>query len=610
MSTALERVLAELHRLERFPSVPYRVPGAWVECGTMQEYTCAASFFRGQIERLTGHPHAGQDGRVFYNAMVRHLTSYDHGLEARRAGWRTTGTFLKMIAVLPYLRSLDVGTIVVLPINTIGRVGQKGSIGSPYSVSDPFSIEPQLAEPLLRIDPEMQARAFVEAAHCMGMRVITEVVLRTASLDNVFVENHPEWFYWIHAESAPSFCAPVFSSVQAECITRQVESGNRENLPTPPAEYRRQFTQPPVRVDLGPGRWVGTTADGEPVTIPGAFADWPVDDPQPAWSDVTYLRLHRHPDFNYMAYNTIRMFDSQLEADAMANDGAWNIISAIIPSQMRALGTDGAMIDMGHALPSRLRRRVIEQARAERADAVMIEENFHIDASSARDGFDIVTGYLPFDAHSAGGLRRFIDRIASEPAQVGFFGCVESHNTARLAERVHPDRVAATWLFVSLVPRARPCIVGGMELGETRPINTGLGFTPEQIRRWPASELALFSDVPLPWDAGMAHLQQLRMLMGMLYARDVVRGLTDDDTITPLDAGNDDVVGFHRCVDGSRRGIAAVLNTSAMPSVAEFRIETLAAVAVDGRWSFDGSVLRCQLEPYQVLVIPTHRRAL
>jgi hypothetical protein len=540
--------------------------------------------------------------------MVRHLTSYDHGPQARLVGWRTTGTFLKMIAVLPYLRSLDVGTVVLLPINAIGRVGQKGSIGSPYSVRDPFAIEEGLSEPLLSMDPEQQARAFVDAAHLMGIRVITEVVLRTASLDSVFVGNHPEWFYWIHAESAPSFSAPVFSSAQVEHITHLVEGGSRENLPPPSTEYRRLFTQPPVSVHLGPDRWDGLTADGEHVTIPGAFADWPVDDPQPAWTDVTYLRLHRHPDFNYMAYNTIRMFDARLEALGMANDGAWNIISAVIPSQMRALGTDGAMIDMGHALPMELRRRVIEQARSQRPDAVMIEENFHLDAGSARDGFDIVTGYLPFDAHTTDGLRRFVERIAAGPVGVGYFGWVESHNTTRLAERVHPNLVSPLWLFVSLVPGSRPCIVAGMELGETRPINTGLGFTPEQILQWPARELPLFSDVPLPWDAGIERLHELLKLLGMLSGLDVFKGLTDRDAITPLTGGCDQVVGFLRFINGSRRGIAVILNTGATSCVAEFGAQTLAAVSVDGRWSHDGSVLRCQLESHQILVIPTHRR--
>ena len=59
------------------------------------------------------------------------------------------------------------------------------------------------------------------------------------------------------------------------------------------------------------GRWVGVLDDGTRVRIPGAFADWPPDDNQPPWTDVTYLRMYDHPDFNYMAYNTIRMYDER-----------------------------------------------------------------------------------------------------------------------------------------------------------------------------------------------------------------------------------------------------------------------------------------------------------
>jgi hypothetical protein len=147
-----------------------------------------------------------------------------------------------------------------------------------------------------------------------------------------------------------------------------------------------------------------------------------------------------------------------------------------------------------------------------------------------------------------------------------------------------------------------------MELGETRPINTGMGFTPEQILQWPASELALFSDVPLPWDAGIDRLHELLKLLGMHSRIDVLKGLTDHDAITPLAGGCDHVVGFLRCVNGSRRGVAVVLNTGATSCVAEFGAKTLAAVSVDRRWSLDGSVLRCQLESHQILVIPTHLR--
>ena len=41
---------------------------------------------------------------------------------------------------------------------------------------------------------------FVEAAHLLGMRVVLEFVLRTASKDSDWIAAHPDWFYWIKAD--------------------------------------------------------------------------------------------------------------------------------------------------------------------------------------------------------------------------------------------------------------------------------------------------------------------------------------------------------------------------------------------------------------------------
>lgn len=612
MKSALERLRDELGRLDRFPPTAYRVPGAWVDEELPHMEPSAARYFLSIVDRILGMPAgATQNGSgtgVMYNVLVRHVTSYDHGYAALQAGWRTTGTFLKLIALLPYLRSINVDTLLLLPINEMGHVGQKGSHCSPYCVRNPFAIEADLAEPLLEMSPEEQARALVEAAHRMGMKVITEVVLRTASLDSVLAEDHPEWFYWIHADRAEAFAAPMFSAEQCEEIIAQVERGSRQRLLEPSMEYRRQFTEAPSQREIDHRGWHGTLADGQPVRIPGAFADWPPNDPQPAWSDVTYLRLHHHPDFPYMAYNTIRMFDEQIDHPEMENEGLWNMIAAIIPTQMRTLGVDGAMIDMGHALPSSLREQIIAEARHENPQAVMIEENFELDAGSATDGFDIVTGYLPFDAHTADGLRRFVRRVAEGTVPIRYMAWGESHNTPRLAARIDPRAVASVWMFMSLLPKSSPCIVAGMELGETRPMNTGLGFTQEQIEQWPASELALFSDVPLNWDGCLEYLKRFRSVQSQCRSHDVIARCTDADRVDELATNHDGVVAFHRQVHALARGVIVILNTTddAIRVGIDLQATPITTVAVDATCEVEGHQLWFTMKAHDIAVVPTH----
>lgn len=613
MTSSLERVRDELVRLERFPATPYRVPGIWL--GSASPIICpsASRFFLDAIDRIIAGAASGVSARqglqVMYNAMVRHVTSYDHGTHARMAGWRSTGTFLKMIALLPYLQSLQVGTIVLLPINPIGSVGRKGQLGSPYAVRDPFAVEELLAEPLLNLTPEQQARAFVEAAHQCGMRVVTEVVLRTASLDSVLVEDHPEWFYWIRGDDdgAQTLSAPVFPKRVIREIHQLVASGRRDRLPEPSPEFRRRFTDPPALTWLGHDRWRGRSVDGEEVMLPGAFADWPPDDPQPAWDDVTYLKLHHHPTLNYMAYNTIRMFDESLEQPGMENIGVWNLISAIIPTAMRMLDVDGAMVDMGHALPGRLRRSVIDEARHERPSAIMIEENFHLDESSVSDGFDIVSGYLPFAVHDIDELHAFVERLSTQRAPVRFFACGESHNTPRWASRAEPDLVPALWAFLSLLPKAVPFIVAGMELSETRPINTGLSFSADEISTWTTDRLALFSDVPLEWDTAVDRHALFVSQLEAMGRLDILRRIGDDDRVDKVACAETHIVAFHRQCVGTPRGMLVILNTSAVAQQCILDVSGvgIAALAVSDQWTLLHRTIQCHASARSVVIIPT-----
>jgi len=118
--------------------------------------------------------------------------------------------------------------------------------------------------------------------------------------------------------------------------------------------------------------------DGTRVRIPGAFADWPPDDNQPPWTDVTYLRMYDHPDFNYIAYNTIRMYDVRLARPENAVASLWDSIAGVIPHYQREFGIDGVMIDMGHALPMPLKQRIVSTSREINPDFAFWDENFII----------------------------------------------------------------------------------------------------------------------------------------------------------------------------------------------------------------------------------------
>ena len=117
---------------------------------------------------------------VIYNMFVRTTCAFDHNengkldLPLNQEGWRETGTFLKATSLLPYIKSLGANTIHLLPITSIGSDGNKGTLGSPYAIKNPYRIDENLSEPNAGLGVEEEFKLFVNTAHHLGIRVVVE----------------------------------------------------------------------------------------------------------------------------------------------------------------------------------------------------------------------------------------------------------------------------------------------------------------------------------------------------------------------------------------------------------------------------------------------------
>jgi starch synthase (maltosyl-transferring) len=514
--SALEQIVAALQNQRQELAAPYFVPGLWIDYeSTAPQAVNPYDFYTGillsilDVEPLPfvqGNGNGDWTRRaIVYNLFPRVTAAYDHAhdnkldIEPSPEGWRDTGTLLKCIALLPYIQSLGINTVHLLPISSVGQDGKKGTLGSPYGIRNAYELDHNLAEPAVGLDVNVLFAGFVEAAHRLGMRVVMEFVLRTSSKDGDWIGEHPEWFYWIREEIPDRL--PIFPRDDLACVKEKVARHDFTALPAPPKSYRDMFTRPPRpdQVHMEDGRWVGVLDDGTRVRIPGAFADWPPDDNQPPWTDVTYLRMYDHPDFNYIAYNTLRMYDIRLAVPENAVTGLWDSIAGVIPHYQREFGIDGVMIDMGHALPMPLKQRIVKTARDLNPNFAFWDENFLIGQKSVDEGYNAVLGYMLFDFHIPDKLREFIGRLSGERLPLPFFATAENHNTPRAASRPNALQYVHYALAMSMVMPGIPFLHGGFELMETKPINTGLGFTDEMIRANPTDTLPLFSEWAFDW---------------------------------------------------------------------------------------------------------------
>ena len=451
---------------------------------------------------------------IVYNMFVRLTTAFDHNCDGivstdpLSCGFRETGTFLKSIAFLPYLERLGINTIYLLPVTMPGKENKKGNLGSPYAVKNPYKIDPLLAEPALDLSPDTEFKAFMEAARLMGMRVVLEFVFRTSSVDSDWVTEHPDWYYWLRAHSENgsvpiSYAPPVFDQETLNTIYEKVDKHDRSDLPVPSEPFRKQFTGTPGKI-ITTGQGIrGISPGGTTCVVASAFSDWPPDDKQPPWTDVAYLKLHRHESFNYIAYNTVRMYDTELDRPDFINGELWETITGIIPYFQEHYAINGAMIDMGHALPSALKASIVEKARENDLGFAFWDENFDPSPSIKDEGFNAVFGSLPFVIHDPIYIRGLLNYLNKTGVVVPFFGTGENHNTPRVCHNLEGkeagrNRSRFIFALASVLP-AIPFIHSGMEICESKPVNLGLNFTEEDRNKWPAEKLPLFSACSYDW---------------------------------------------------------------------------------------------------------------
>jgi len=450
-----------------------------------------------------------------YNIFIRLTTAYDHDhngkidINVNDDGWRETGTFLKTIALFPYFKKLGINTLHLLPITSIGTDGHKGNLGSPYAIKNPYTLDENLSEPILDIDVNKQFLSFIEAAKLMGFRIILEFVFRTAAKDSDWIPQYPEWFYWIKEDieirnqndfDERKYGSPIFSKNELNKIHELVNNNKFDNLPEPHIVYKKMFTNIPSEVKNVNGKYIGIIKNKLKAKIPGAFADWPPDDNQPPWSDVTYLRMYKDMKFNYIAYNTIRMYDSRLANKKNINHNLWNKIIGIVPYYQKNYEIDGVMIDMGHALPPDLLKKIQRKARKNNPYFAFWEENFSLTHKSVEQGYNVTLGYLWSDEHHPDKLKNLFIRLNNEGVPLPFFATPETHNTPRAIMRNGGKKYSLFSLYINAFLPAIFFIHSGYELCENLPVNTGLDFSDEEQKKYPAEKLPLFSISSFNWN--------------------------------------------------------------------------------------------------------------
>jgi len=176
------------------------------------------------------------------------------------------------------------------------------------------------------------------------------------------------------------------------------------------------------------------------------------------------------------------------------------------------------------------------------------------------EGSNLAVGCLWKIQHSPRELRRFLELIASRGTPLPFFGTPETHNTPRAVTRNGGIRFSRLcWIMNCFLPGV-PFIHQGFELGATLPVNTGLDFTPAEIKRYPAPSLPLYSEAQLPWESTATLLATIPEILEL---RNIFRGTVQDTSPISFDilqTSHERLIAFQRTTKDQKQHLLVVCN--------------------------------------------------
>ncbi len=444
-----------------------------------------------------------------YCLDVRTASSWDHNgdraIVARGEEVSELGTFLKTLLLLPHIKRLGIDILYLLPILKTGDVYGKGELGSFYAIKNFYQLNDDLHDPLLDLPGEIfpmevEFKAFIEACHLLGIRVIFDFPLRTASRDNDLLKDHPEWFYWIKKDQLPNYQVPEYDCLGVHVAATPERLHKIYYLPET-LEYIKMFSYAPNKLDLH--LWDSLAAkfrdeeenildlieESYGLTTAPAYADW-INDPQPSWDDITFLRLYldeplvREGFFDdttppFLFFDSIK---TNWYRGKVPNQDLWKYLSGIIRHYQENFGIDGARIDMAHALPEDLERMIISRVLEFDPDFKFISEDLQNSNHeiASKKGYHSIIGESwssegRLDVENLEKLLRELPTLS-----IPSFACAETPDTPRAASR-DGGRVFCRLVGVMnyFLPNSSPFISNGFDLYERQPMNLGLDNTEE-----------------------------------------------------------------------------------------------------------------------------------
>lgn len=508
------------------------------------------------------------------------------------------GTPLKQIAFLTHLLRMKVNILLTLPTGKMGYSNRKGQRGSPFAVTDPFSIDSSFIDPLLpNIDAITQYQALVGACILVGIQCGSIVPCAGISLDSPLIRRFPEITYWWDMPIGSELQAPIkHCSID---MVGEPDIADHQNF-----EMNEHFHEPPPPNKIFSVMkkdslfWYSENGLTPATSCPDVLGD---ESGTYSWGDIAEVRFGDAlvPDvFTPSETNSfLRNRASQIMALAIAwrvsilgESIIWVDVAERVPVGVLELAS--ALTESWDMRSEYLCRIIVSTNRLEDIEEIgrlldEVTESCSIDPPKrirfiAEELYSFQRQSLCYDAvvgpwvfcvspftHDLNTFResiRYHLKLLSQCQKtVTFLAGLGDHDTTPPEPKLVAGLIAFSWLL----PGGIPLIFSGHEYASQVVVNKEFGFnTTTQLREWRAKltdcDLALFNDILIPWQELSFINERIKVIQQILELKSVFSKY-DLVCFESEKFYNQDIVGYSRRTSEGQ-GFSVYLNTNPIQS--------------------------------------------
>lgn len=430
-------------------------------------------------------------GSVLYFDNMRAVSCWDHDRsgsteDVNMYGLHDQGTFLKAIILLPLIKRSGVTTLVLHNLLALNPRDGVHDFADPHALLSLRNIDPSLCDPLLpTMRVEAQAKAFIAVCHAYGLRVLLDYCPALLGRNNLYIKEHPDWFYWIDKEYLTRYHEPEAFGLPTGCIPTEkacrilYESDDVKNHISAfcenPMSRDEELYHNTIK-DCADEQVLRHIEDTYHCTIAPMLSDQ-INANLPIEKEYTVVRFyadrHSHcPDKKAVPYILQDIIRMDLYPGKHPIQSLWDEILSALQMWVSDYQMDGFYFSRPYLLPEKLIKEMVSVVRKTSPHAALLVESTDMNDAPKwiKRGFDAISGASAYSIHDIYNYQYHSFAYGLLQAPMTQLAASEFLDTPRITQYDGDETLAKLCTFMNLfLPNAIPSLTSGQLCFEKQP---------------------------------------------------------------------------------------------------------------------------------------------